>query len=88
MFGLFCNNYPLPNGCNFAGVEMATKREEQFEAMLSEILSEYKSVSNKMEALKAEGKEKSVTFKQLFARKLSLQDVLIIYKNHGLIEDF
>lgn len=63
-------------------------REEQFEAMLCDIQKEYSDVSAKMEALKADGKEKSVTFKQLFARKLALQDILIIYKNHGLINSF
>lgn len=65
-----------------------SKREEQFEAMLSDILAQYKDVSSKMDVLKAEGKEKSVTFKQLFASKLTLQNILIIYKNHGLIDSF
>ena len=65
-----------------------SKREEQFEAMLSDILAQYKDVSSKMDALKAEGKEKSVTFKQLLASKLTLQNILIIYKNHGLIDSF
>ena len=65
-----------------------SKREEQFEAMLSDILAQYKDVSSKMDALKAEGKEKSVTFKQLLASKLMLQNILIIYKNHGLIDSF
>ena len=63
-------------------------REEQFETMLNDIQQEYLDVSDKMEALKAAGKEKSVTFKQLFARKLVLQNILIIYKNHGLIDSF
>ena len=65
-----------------------SKREEQFEAMLSDILAQYKDVSSKMDVLKAEGKEKSVTFKQLLASKLTLQNILIIYKNHGLIDSF
>ena len=65
-----------------------SKREEQFEAMLSDVLAQYKDVSSKMDALKSEGKEKSVTFKQLFASKLTLQNILIIYKNHGLIDSF
>lgn len=62
------------------------EQKEQFETMLNDIQQEYLDVSDKMEALKAVGKEKSVTFKQLFARKLALQDILIIYKNHGLID--
>ena len=63
-------------------------REEQFETMLNDIQQEYVDVSDKMESLKAAGKEKSVSFKQLFARKLALQDILVIYKNHGLIDTF
>ena len=65
-----------------------SNREEQFDAMLSDILAQYKDVSSKMDVLKAEGKEKSVTFKQLLASKLTLQNILIIYKNHGLIDSF
>lgn len=56
--------------------------------MLNDIQQEYLDVSDKIDNLKAAGKEKSVTFKQLFARKLALQDILIIYKNHGLIDSF
>lgn len=61
-------------------------RLNQFEGMLADIQNEYRETCTKMEALKAEGKEKSVTFKQLLAKKLELQNILIIYKNHGLID--
>jgi len=63
-------------------------RLDQFEKMLKSIQDQYAECCEKMETLKAEGKEKTVSFKQLFATKLTLQNVLIIYKNYGLIDNF
>ena len=65
-----------------------TDRERKFEEMLNDILTQYAEVSEKMELLKAEGKNKTVAFKQLLASKLTLQNILIMYKNHGLIDSF
>ena len=65
-----------------------TERERKFEEMLNDILTQYAEVSEKMELLKAEGKNKTVAFKQLLASKLTLQNILIMYKSHGLIESF
>ena len=65
-----------------------TERERKFEEMLNDILTQYAEVSEKMELLKAEGKNKTVAFKQLLASKLTLQNILIMYKNHGLIDSF
>ena len=58
---------------------MAT-REEQFEKMLSSVLSEYEDVLGKMEKLKAENKVKTVTYKQLMATKLTLQNIISRYE--------
>ena len=65
-----------------------TERERKFEEMLNDILTQYAEVTEKMELLKAEGKNKTVAFKQLLASKLTLQNILIMYKNHGLIDSF
>ena len=62
-------------------------REERFEAMLRDILNQYDSTVRKMDALKAEGKNKSVTFRQLLSSKLTLQNILAIYKTYGLIDE-
>ena len=51
---------------------MEEKRIEAFEKMLNAILSQYDSTVEKMEKLKAEGKEKTATYRQLFASKLQL----------------
>lgn len=41
-------------------------RLNAFEKMLSDILAQYDSVTEKLAVLKAEGKEKTVTYRQLF----------------------
>ena len=64
---------------------MAT-REEQFEKMLSSVLSEYEDVLGKMEKLKAENKVKTVTYKQLMATKLTLQNIISSYEIYGLLD--
>ena len=65
---------------------MDEKRLEAFENMLAAILSQYTSTVEKMARLKAEGKEKTVTYRQLFADKLQLQAMLSYYRTYGLLE--
>ena len=66
---------------------MDEKRLESFENMLKAILSKYDSTVEKMAKLKAEGKEKTVTYRQLFANKLQLQAMLSYYRTYELLED-
>lgn len=66
---------------------MEEKRIEAFEKMLNAILSQYDSTVEKMEKLKTEGKEKTATYRQLFASKLQLQAMLSYYRTYGLIEE-
>lgn len=66
---------------------MDEKRLKAFEDMLKTILSQYDSTVEKMAKLKAEGKEKTVTYRQLFANKLQLQAMLSYYRTYGLIEN-
>ena len=60
---------------------------ESFENMLKAILSQYDSTVEKMAKLKAEGKEKTVTYRQLFANKVQLQAMLSYYRTYGLLEN-
>ena len=39
-----------------------------------------------MAVLRAEGKTKTVTFRQLMGNKLRYQSMLTMYRDHGLIE--
>ena len=63
-----------------------SEREERFERMLQEIQAEYASSEQKMAVLRAEGKTKTVTFRQLMSNKLMYQSMLSMYREHGLIE--
>lgn len=63
-----------------------SEREERFERMLQEIQAEYASIERKMAVLRAEGKTKTVTFRQLMGNKLMYQSMLSMYRDHGLIE--
>ena len=62
------------------------EREESFEAMLSEVLACYNDTTAKMGQLKAAGKTKTVTYRELLAQKLFYQRVLTLYQSHGLID--
>lgn len=49
---------------------MDEKRLKAFEDMRSPIRSQYESTVEKMAKLKTEGKEKTVTYRQLFANSI------------------
>ena len=66
---------------------MDEKRLKAFEDMLKTFLSQYDSTVEKMSKLKGEGKEKTVTYRQLFANKLQLQAMLSYYRTYGLLEN-
>lgn len=68
-------------------IYMDEQRLEAFENMLKAILSQYDSTVEKMARLKSEGKEKTVTYRQLFANKLQLQAMLSYYRTYGLLEN-
>ena len=55
--------------------------------MLAAVMAQYDATLQKMDKLKDEGKEKTVTYRQLFANKLQLQAILSYYKTYGLIDD-
>lgn len=63
-----------------------SQREEKFEQMLRSVQQQYQETSDKMEQLKAAGKEKSATFRQLMGNKLTLQNMLTLYQVYGLLE--
>lgn len=66
---------------------MNEERLNVFEKMLSDILSQYDSVTENLAALKDEGKEKTVTYRQLFTNKLQYQTMLSYYRTYGLLEN-
>lgn len=67
-------------------LSMDENRLKAFEDMLAAILRQYGDTTEKMAKLKAAGKEKTVTYRQLFANKLQLQAMLSYYRAYGLLE--
>ena len=67
---------------------MNEERLNAFEKMLSYLLAQYDSVTEKLAALKSEGKEKAVTYRQLFTNKLQYQTILSHYRTYGLLENY
>ena len=64
-----------------------TEREEKFEKMLAYVQQKYADTTAKLEALKAADKTKTATFRQLMGDKLMYQNMLILYRLYGLIEE-
>ena len=67
-------------------VVIMSDREEKFEKMLQSIKDQYADTEDKMKKLKAEGKTKTVTYKQLMTNKLTLGNMLALYKIYDLID--
>lgn len=63
-----------------------SEREVKFEKMLQAVREEYGTVTEKMEVLKAEGKTKTATYRQMTGRKLTLQNMLSMYQIYGLLD--
>lgn len=61
-------------------------RLESFEKMLADVQRSYQETVEQMAALKAQGKEKTVTFRQLMGSKLTYQTMLSMYKSYGLVD--
>lgn len=66
---------------------MDENRLKAFEDMLAAILKQCDDTAKKMTELKAAGKEKTVTYRQLLASKLQLQAMLSYYRAYGLVEE-
>ena len=67
-----------------AGVDFNRRLEIIYDGV-SDILAQYDLVVKKMAALKAEGKEKTVTYRQLLTNKLQYQTILSYYQVYGLL---
>lgn len=65
---------------------MDENRLKAFEDMLAAILRQCDDTAKKMTELKAAGKEKTVTYRQLFANKPQLQAMLSYYRTYGLLD--
>lgn len=62
-------------------------RLEAFERMLKAVQENYRTADEKMRQLKAEGKEKTATYRQLMGNKMQYQSMLSLYEIYGLLEE-
>lgn len=66
--------------------ETAVERLEAFEKMLSDIREQAEYEAAQMERLKAEGKEKTATFRQYMGNRLLYKTMLAKYREYGLLD--
>ena len=64
---------------------MTDETLEKYREMRDDIVLEFDEVIARLDELKAAGKFKTVTYKQLFARKMTLSAMLDMYREHGLL---
>lgn len=63
-----------------------TEREEKFEKMLQAVQEQYAATVEKLAILKDQDKTKTATYRQLLGDKLTLQNILSLYKIYGLLD--
>ncbi len=61
-------------------------RLQAFETMLGEIQKQYASEKKAMDELKAQGKEKTATYRQYMGNRLMYTRILDLYAQYGLLQ--
>ena len=61
-------------------------RLQAFETMLQDILDRYEQEKRTMDALKAQGREKTATYRQYLGNRLMYNRILDLYRQHGLMK--
>ena len=64
----------------------AAERLAAFEAVLADVQREYAATVARMEELKEAGRVKSATYRQLFARRMTLREMLTLFEVHGVVK--
>ena len=62
------------------------ERLQAFEKMLEDIVLRYEQEKKTMEALKAQGKEKTATYRQYMGNRLMYSRMLDLYRQYGLMK--
>ena len=62
------------------------ERLEAFEKMLKAVQENYENTDAKMKKLKAQGKEKTATYRQLMGSRMQYQNMLSLYQIYGLLK--
>ena len=63
-----------------------SERQEQFEKMLQAVQEQYAATVERLAVLKEQDKTKTATYRQLLGDKLTLQNILSLYKIYGPLD--
>jgi hypothetical protein len=61
-------------------------RTEAFEKMLADVLEQERSEKEQLDALRAQGRDKTATFKQLMSNRLVLTRIIALFREYGLVD--
>ena len=61
-------------------------RTEAFEKMLSDVLAQERSEKEQLDVLRAQGRDKTATFKQLMSNRLVLTRIIALFREYGLVD--
>ena len=64
-----------------------SQRLAAFEAVYKELANNVCSIPVELEKLKADGKEKTVRYKELFGQKLINNHIVALFERHGITFD-
>ena len=68
-----------------AGLEQeAAERLGRYEDAHGRLLARQEELAGRMEALSAQGKQKTAQFRELFAEKLTIQNTLTLWETYGI----
>lgn len=67
-------------------ISNSEERLQAFENMLQSVKEQYDSADVRMKQLKAEGKEKTATYRQFMGNKMQLQNIISLYKVYDLLD--
>ena len=61
-------------------------RTEAFEKMLADVLEQERTEKEQLDALRAQGRDKTATFKQLMSNRLVLTRIIALFRDYGLVD--
>ena len=61
-------------------------RTAAFEQTLADLLERERTEKAQLDALRAQGRDKTATFRQLMSNRLVLTQMLALYREYGLVE--
>lgn len=75
-----CGEWTIPAGREGE----AARRLACFENAYERLTARQGEIAARMEALKAQGKQKTAQFRELFAEKLTIQNTLMLWETYGI----